>query len=63
MNKNLQIFFRILRSLLEEKGNQYISAVGDERSAITPYLIRFELLKDIGVKEDEFKPVTDGDVF
>lgn len=56
-------FFRILKSLLEEKGDKHISPVGDERNAITSYLFRFELLKDIGTDDDEIKQVMDGDVF
>lgn len=56
------MIFRIIRQLFP-KGDKYLTAVGDERSAVTPYFTRYELLKDVGLEDEEVKDVMTGDVF
>lgn len=48
--------------MLEDGDNIYTPA-GDDRTAEAPYFLRYELLKDVGIEDDEIKPVLQGDDF
>lgn len=52
---------RILRDLLPN-GSENITAVGDVRGIATRIVVRYDLLKDVGIEDDEIKAVEAGDV-
>uniref|UniRef100_A0AC34QKP8 Transmembrane protein n=1 Tax=Panagrolaimus sp. JU765 TaxID=591449 RepID=A0AC34QKP8_9BILA len=51
---------RILRDLIPN-GHEYITAVGDLRSITTKLIVRYDLLKDVGIEDDEVRDVAQGD--
>uniref|UniRef100_A0A7E4VRL5 Transmembrane protein n=1 Tax=Panagrellus redivivus TaxID=6233 RepID=A0A7E4VRL5_PANRE len=51
---------RILRDLLVN-GREHITPVGDLRSITTRLLVRYDLLKDVGIEDDEVRGAMRGD--
>ena len=51
---------RILRDFIPN-GYEYITPVGDFRDVTTKLIVRYDLLKDVGIEDDEIRPIVEGD--
>jgi len=51
---------RILRDIIPN-GYEYITPVGDFRDVTTKLIVRYDLLKDVGIEDDEIRPIIEGD--
>lgn len=52
--------YRLLREIIPN-GREYITPVGDLKKITTKLVVRYDLLKDVGIEDDEIKSVIEGD--